>query len=290
MTLPQPFQDPIHHSFYWRGGEHTAVLVHGFPGTPAEMRSIGEALHGQGWSVHGILLPGFGPQIHRLAESKHHEWLIEIRRALVAAHGTDGALLLAGLSTGAALSLHAARLFPVDGLLLFAPFWRVESRILDLLFALAQPWIPSIRPFRTADLSNPALRKQIAGVMPGVDLNDAAVQEELRQVALPTEALANVRLAGRLGYRAAPVVHVPTLVLQGRDDEIVRPAVTQQLVARLPNLRGYVELPGHHNIIEPGQPAWPHVEQFVVQFAQNVIHEFTGLFAQDPSHPPLDRA
>lgn len=279
MILPPPFQDPVHLPFYWRGGPHTAVLVHGFPGTPAEMRGVGEALHAQGWSVHGILLPGFGPQLHRLGETKHHEWLIAIRRALVEAHGnaqrTGGALLLAGLSTGAALSLHAARLFPVDGLLLLSPFWRMENRALDVVFALIQPWFPNIRPFRHANFDDATLRKSIINIMPDVDLDDQLVQEALRQVIFPTQSLVNVRLAGRLGYRAAPEIQVPTLVLQGRADDVARPALTRKLVSRLPNLHGYVELPGGHTITNAQGPAWPHIEQLVVQFTHNVINEFT---------------
>lgn len=278
MTLPQPFQEPVHQPFCWRGGPNTAVLVHGFPGTPAEMRGVGRALHAQGWSVRGILLPGLGSQFHLLEETKHHEWLSAIRRALVAAHDDarrhGGAILLAGLSVGATLALHAARLFPVDGLLLLAPFWRIENRALDQLFALLQPWFPTIRPFRYADFEDANFRQSITNVMPNVDLEDAAVREALRQLTLSTDTLANVRLAGRLGYRAAPDIQVPTLILQGRSDEIARPTMTQRLAARLPNLRGYIELPGGHAITDAQGAAWHHVEQLAVQFAQNLGGEF----------------
>jgi alpha-beta hydrolase superfamily lysophospholipase len=61
-AIPQAllaFQGPEHLPFLWPGGQPAALLVHGFPGTPAEMRPLGEALHQAGWTAQGILLPGF---------------------------------------------------------------------------------------------------------------------------------------------------------------------------------------------------------------------------------------
>ena len=54
----------IHHEnawpFFLEGGEHAVLLTHGFTGTPAHMRPLGEYLHAQGFTVQGILLPGHG--------------------------------------------------------------------------------------------------------------------------------------------------------------------------------------------------------------------------------------
>ena len=63
MVELRAYQGPEHEPFFWEAGEPAALLVHGFPGTPAEMRPLGEVLHEAGWTVHGVLLPGFGPQI-----------------------------------------------------------------------------------------------------------------------------------------------------------------------------------------------------------------------------------
>ena len=64
----KPFQGDEHQPFHWNGGQPAALLVHGFPGTPAEMRPLGTALHQAGWTVYGPLLPGFGPDIVTLFE------------------------------------------------------------------------------------------------------------------------------------------------------------------------------------------------------------------------------
>ena len=51
-----------------------ALLVHGFPGTPADMRPLAASLAAAGWDVDAPLLPGFGPQIITLPNRHHAEW------------------------------------------------------------------------------------------------------------------------------------------------------------------------------------------------------------------------
>ncbi|MBC7194928.1 MAG: hypothetical protein H5U37_04655, partial [Caldisericia bacterium] len=52
------FKDPLHEEFFFNSKENFALLVHGFPGTPKEMRDLGELLNQKGYDVKGILLPG----------------------------------------------------------------------------------------------------------------------------------------------------------------------------------------------------------------------------------------
>ena len=42
--LPKPFDGSEHRSFVWTEGDHAALLIHGFPGTPAEMLPLGTVL------------------------------------------------------------------------------------------------------------------------------------------------------------------------------------------------------------------------------------------------------
>jgi esterase/lipase len=69
------FQAEDHQPFTWRGNGPAALLVHGFPGTPAEMRPLAESLHAQGWTTQGVLLPGFGPDFPSLMERHPQEWV-----------------------------------------------------------------------------------------------------------------------------------------------------------------------------------------------------------------------
>ena len=78
-----------HRDFMRQGGPPAAVLVHGFPGTPAEMRPLADVLSDAGWTVRAPLLPGFGAQIETLANPARGvrapgaaEWLATVQAAL----------------------------------------------------------------------------------------------------------------------------------------------------------------------------------------------------------------
>src|SRR5262245_58641905 len=50
------------------------LLLHGFTGTPAEMRPIGERLAASGYAVRAPLLPGHGALVEDLARTSWRDW------------------------------------------------------------------------------------------------------------------------------------------------------------------------------------------------------------------------
>ncbi len=275
-TLPfsRLFQGSEHQPFRLEGGQAAALLVHGFPGSPAEMRPLGEALHAAGWTVEGLLLPGFGPQMDTLLERRYPEWLEAVRTSLQALRATHRPLLLAGFSMGAALSLAAAAECQPDGLLLMAPFWKLSGPLWGVLPLLRRVF-PSIRPFRLLkmDFNDPRVRKGMADFMPGVDLDDPEVQRAVRDFTFPVGSLVEVRNAGRGAWTAAERVGCPALVLQGRRDMLVRPAFTQRLLERMPVRPEYRELEAAHDLPDARAPAWPEVRAAALEFADRLRAE-----------------
>ena len=260
------FHTPEHSPFLWRGGEDAALLVHGFPGTPAEMRRVGHLLHGGGWTVQGLLLPGFGSTIGELPQRRHADWAAAIAKALAELQHEHRRVLLVGNSMGAALSLHVAAHHPVAGLLLFSPFWRVDSW-LDKVYPVAATVLPTIRPFSRARFDDPQFREVVRQFLPDADLDDGEVQTALRELRIPTRVLGQVRRSGQLGYHAAAQVTAPTLIVQGVHDTLVKPVVTKRLAGRLPNLAGLVETPGGHELVNRYDSSWPAVAAAVERFA-----------------------
>lgn len=119
--LPKPFNGSQHRSFLWKGRDSAALLIHGFPGTPAEMRPLGAVLHDAGWTVHGVMLPGLGADIETLDTRTSQDWSDTVRQAAEELGRRHTTVLLVGYSMGGALALHAAKERP-DGLVLLAPF------------------------------------------------------------------------------------------------------------------------------------------------------------------------
>jgi len=267
------FQGPEHLPFLWPGGAPAALLVHGFPGTPAEMRPLGEALHKAGWSVQGLLLPGFGPQIATLDERRAGDWAAAVEEALCALKRDHSPILLVGYSMGAALAIGAAARATPDGLVLLAPFWWTGSPLQRALGALLRPLLPrSFRPLRRADFANPQLRRFVANFFPQADLDNPQTQEDLRQIDVPLSIVNQVRITGRTAYDQAPGVETPLLIVQGKHDEIVRLRFTRRLMKRFPHSPRYLEVDADHDLVTPAHTDWPAIEQAVLDFAASLPH------------------
>lgn len=267
----RPYQAPEHAPFEWRNGPRAVLLIHGFPGTPAEMRAVGEVFAASGWSVRGLLLPGFGAELPTLGHKRQHDWEAAVDTALTDLRRRHATVMLAGNSFGGALALGAAARQAVAGVILFAPFWRVDSWV-ERLFPVAARVLPRMRPFARANFADPRLRAELRNFMPDADFDDPAVQGAIRKLELPMHALGQVRRAGQLGYAAAGAVNAPVLIFQGRGDPLVRPHVTQQLAQRLPNLAGYVEVGGEHDLVRGHAPDWPVVAGVIQTFAGQITH------------------
>ncbi len=263
-----PFTEPRHQAFIWPGGRPAALLVHGFPGTPAEMRPLGRFIQPLGWTVQGLLLPGFGAQFHTLRERRYEDWLAAVVEALHALRSAGhDPVVLAGYSMGGALAIAAAAEVPPDALILLAPFtWR-ENPLSSAASLMLRPLAPAtFRPFGMANFRDERTRSIVLTVLPGIDLDDPEVQAAVRQLRVPLALLGQVFRAGWQAWRKAPQVNMPALVIQGRADEAVTAARTRLLVARLRHVSGYMEVDAGHRLIGPENPAWPTVQERIMDF------------------------
>jgi carboxylesterase len=273
----QAFTDPIHQPFFLSGGKAAALLVHGFPGTPAEMRPLAETLHEQGWSVQGILLPGFGSQFAEILERGYNDWLDAVQQALQTLKKRYSPVLLIGYSLGGALSLSAAVRFQPDGLILLSPFWRLGTPLQRLLGRVLRPFLPRyFRPLGKLDLHDPQVQRSLQDFFPDIDLNDPQVQSWLRDLQVPISVIYQILKTGKRGYRSARGVGIPILVVQGAEDDLVRPQNTQMLVERLSSTDGaggrvrYLEIPGGHNIMDRDEQSWSGLEQGLIEFSRSI--------------------
>lgn len=276
---------PEHEAFTFQGPEPrapAALLVHGYLGTPAEVRALGQALSQQGWLVRGPLLPGFGTDIQSLPERHFEEWLEALSKELDALQAEHRPTLLVGYSMGGGLSLcliahrlaaqAAGQIAPLpDGLVLLAPFTQALSGPLESLWGTVQSMLPRfIRPLRWASLDQPHVRHSMRGLMPGVDLDDQSVRRRLRRIAVPKDVLTGLIECNCAARRECRPLLLPTLVIQGKGDEVARPRYTRRLVQRLgPGVR-YIEIDAGHGLVYPDQPGWPEVERVVLGFADEL--------------------
>ncbi|MEZ4635219.1 MAG: hypothetical protein R2856_09665 [Caldilineaceae bacterium] len=57
--------------------------------------------------------------------------------------------------------------------------------------------------------------------MPDIDLDDPAVQDELRRLSIPSALLDGLHAVGRMAYQNAAELTVPGIVVQGNNDLVV---------------------------------------------------------------------
>ena len=75
-----PHLDPA--PFFLEGGPVGVLLVHGFTGSPPEMRLIGDHLHQRGFTVSGPLLPGHGTTVEDMNRCRWTDWTDHVEQSL----------------------------------------------------------------------------------------------------------------------------------------------------------------------------------------------------------------
>src|SRR5437667_12832927 len=94
--------------FRIRGGTRGCLLIHGFAGTPPEMRGLGEFLAAGGYDVMGPLLAGHGLTPEAMAATRRPDWVRSADEALAALRRDFGGVFGWGEPPGASLAVGLA--------------------------------------------------------------------------------------------------------------------------------------------------------------------------------------
>ena len=121
-------------AFFLPGGPDGVLLVHGFTGSPAEVRLFGEALHGAGYTVHAVRLPGHGTTPEDMERMTTEDWRNAVLDGWNVLAAACDRIAVVGVSMGALLALWLSTVRPVwQTAALAAPIFIREARQLHLL-------------------------------------------------------------------------------------------------------------------------------------------------------------
>lgn len=220
--------------FFLSGSTTGCLLIHGFAGTPTEMRSLGDHLAAQGHTVLAVRLAGHGSTPEALRQTRWRDWLASAEQGLQQLRQHCEHIIVVGFSLGGALALIMHRQAHFDKLVLLAtPLWLQGDWRLHLL-PIARYVMPWFYPLENADLSDPFIQARIKQSAPNADLNDLATQEAIRRnVRLPVAAIHELQRVLRVARARVPQVGTPTLIMHGREDDTAPPASAEELLQRL---------------------------------------------------------
>jgi len=89
-----------------------ALLIHGFTGSPYDLRELGDFLSAKGVTIKAPLLPGHGSQWQDLEKISHQDWLKAIDQEVNQYFNAYRKIFLIGYSFGANLAITMARRYP----------------------------------------------------------------------------------------------------------------------------------------------------------------------------------
>jgi carboxylesterase len=210
------------------------LLIHGFTGSPWEVRPLGESLAARGFHVRAIRLPGHGVDPEAMAWVSFRDWEQAADEALQALVGFKH-VFVAGLSMGALLGMLLAARHPtkVKGLALMAPVWKLRQ--LDGRILRTVRWLP------LAEWTGMWVEKKTTDIEDDEARADAPI--------LPRYPLARLYDLFTIQDHAQAVVsevRCPTLVAAAEQDHVVDFQSVEGLVRQLPNARLLTLRQGFH--------------------------------------------
>jgi len=189
--------------FFFEGGPTGCLLIHGFSGSPPEMRLMGEYLAGKGLTVLGVRLAGHGTTPEDMARTGWRDWVASAEEGLRELESLCEQVFVAGLSMGGLITLHLAAHHPLAGIVaMAAPAYITDWRFRFL--PLAQYFIRWVTPDIESDLTDPEAKKRLSSYQ-----------------VLPVRCIVSLGQLMRLARRELPQVKAPALIMQGEKDHHV---------------------------------------------------------------------
>lgn len=200
------FTIPDAEPFFLPGGETGCLVVHGFTGTPKEMRGIGEFLNQQGHTVLGVRLTGHATKLEDMIRSRHEDWLASVEDGWHLLQGATKRIFLVGLSMGGVLSLITASRLPAAGVVAMSTPYLFPKPLFRRF-----PWIMR--------LVSPVYRKQ--GKNEGLWFTPGLAENHISYEHNPVRPGYELAMLIKKLQASLSDVEVPTLVIHSKDDDYV---------------------------------------------------------------------
>jgi carboxylesterase len=185
------------------------LLVHGFTGTPKEMRWMGDYLNKKGYTCLGVRLAGHATDPEDMIRSNWTDWTASVEDAYSILRGMMDNIFLIGLSMGGVLSLLMSTRLAVRGVVAMSTPYKLpdDPRLRKI------DWIAKIVPYMPKSDEEPG-----AGWF-----DKEAFREHISYPMNPVRSIGQLnQLLGEM-RAALPKINVPVLLIHSKDDKYVSP-------------------------------------------------------------------
>ncbi len=185
-------------------GRTGCLLVHGFTGTPKELRWLGEYLAQRGHAVLGVRLAAHATLPEDMIRARWQDWMASVEDGWHILSGCTDRIVIMGLSMGGLLSLTFAADHPLAGVVAMSTPHHMPP----------DPRVRFIKPLSYIQRFMPK--------GPPDYFDQEAFRDHVCYPTDPTRAYAEVRDLMAQMRSALPRVTVPVLLIYSQDDQVVR--------------------------------------------------------------------
>lgn len=213
--------------FLLPGGERGVLLVHGFTGSPSEMRLLGEYLNAQGYTVLAPRLRGHGSDVEEMEKTMWVHWYNAVEDGYHILKALCREISIVGLSLGGLLALKIGAEYPVNKVVtLSAPIFIADKRLWMLpLYRMIRKYMPKKRRKYPVD-----------------------PQYSVSYDYTPLSSLASLLELIKHADKLMPALSLPVLIIQSRTEHTVDPQSAQYIydhVGSLDKKLIWLEKSGH---------------------------------------------
>jgi carboxylesterase len=202
-----PFDPDVVRPWTLGSGPRGALLLHGFAGTPPELRRLGEHLAANGWRCTAPAMAGHALTPEDLERTSWQDWAASARQGLDELVSQCEQVVVAGQSMGGAMALHLAA---------------HDDRIKAVATLAAPVWLSDWR-LRLLPVAKHFVRWDVPEA-DDVDLFwPAAVHELYSYGRRPTRAIRQLDVFVGVVKRELALVRQPALVMHGGRDRVIDP-------------------------------------------------------------------
>ena len=200
--------------FFLQGSNNIGVLlIHGYTGTPAEMRPLGDYLQRLGYNVLGVRLAGHGGSMEDVKNSTAEQWYASAKAGYERLAQEFAAVYVAGLSMGGLVAIRvAAEMGAAKAALMSTPVFVPDKRLPFMWFL-----------------------KYFIHYLPKAPRSYGELDKyNLCNEKMPVKPLTSLfKLLERCKRQYLPAIKAPVIVLQSKRDHTVVPESAQYIYDHL---------------------------------------------------------